>query len=188
MSENRTLASTYVKLSRLLSIVVLLIAGATLAGWIVNLRSLAMWWRDGNAMNPMTAVSLLSAAAALRYATRQRSWRWPAVTCALALPPLLIGGNSHRAIRRAVELGDAWNPFFTPKGISSTSRTAELTDEADLSVALQYLRDHCEKVGRDTPPEIILGGFAHVDAITAEDNADNPIPSAMVDFLVRNAQ
>ena len=28
-------------------------------------------------------------------------------------PPLLVGGNSHRAIRRVVELGDGWNPFFT---------------------------------------------------------------------------
>ena len=39
-------------------------------------------------------------------------------------PPLLIGGNSHRAIRRAVELGDAWCPFFTAGPLSTTSRTA----------------------------------------------------------------
>ena len=31
-------------------------------------------------------------------------------------------------------------------------------------------------------------GFAHVDVVTAEDNADNPIPPALVDFLARNAQ
>jgi probable F420-dependent oxidoreductase len=78
-------------------------------------------------------------------------------------PPLLIGGNSPRAIRRAVELGDAWNPFFTSVALSSTSRTAPLENEADLTVALTYLRAHCEKVGRATPPEIILGGFAHID-------------------------
>ena len=78
-------------------------------------------------------------------------------------PPLLIGGNSHRAIRRAVELGDAWNPFFTPPGVSTTSRTAPLTNEADLAVALQYLRDHCEKVGRERPPEIVLGSLSSID-------------------------
>jgi probable F420-dependent oxidoreductase len=78
-------------------------------------------------------------------------------------PPLLIGGNSHRAIRRAVELGDAWNPFFTSAALSGTSRTAALENEDDLAAALQYLRAHCEKVGRKTPPEIILGGFAHID-------------------------
>lgn len=78
-------------------------------------------------------------------------------------PPLLIGGNSHRAIRRAVELGDAWNPFFTAAGVSTTSRTAPLTNEADLAVALQYLRDHCEKVGRERPPEIVLGSMSSID-------------------------
>ena len=31
-------------------------------------------------------------------------------------------------------------------------------------------------------------GFAHVDVLTAEDDVDNPIPAALVDFLVRNAQ
>jgi probable F420-dependent oxidoreductase len=78
-------------------------------------------------------------------------------------PPLLIGGNSHRAIRRAVELGDAWNPFLTPATLSTTSRTAPLATEDDLRVAIQYLREHCEKVGRERPPAIILGSFGSVD-------------------------
>jgi probable F420-dependent oxidoreductase len=77
-------------------------------------------------------------------------------------PPLLIGGNSHRAIRRAVEMGDAWNPFFTAPGVSSTSRTAPLTDEKDLAVAIRYMRDHCEKVGREHGPEVILGSLSPV--------------------------
>jgi probable F420-dependent oxidoreductase len=78
-------------------------------------------------------------------------------------PPLLIGGNSHRAIRRAVELGDAWHPFLTPPGVSTTSRTAPMTSEEDLRVAIQYLRDHCEKIGREQPPAIILGSFSAID-------------------------
>jgi hypothetical protein len=37
--------------------------------------------------------------------------------------------------------------------------------------------------------EVVLAeGFAHLDVVTAEDDADNPIPAALVDFLVRNAQ
>lgn len=35
---------------------------------------------------------------------------------------------------------------------------------------------------------VIAEGFAHVDVLTAEDNADNPIPEALLDFLVRNSQ
>ncbi|MFM6930704.1 MAG: TIGR03619 family F420-dependent LLM class oxidoreductase [Novosphingobium sp.] len=71
-------------------------------------------------------------------------------------PPLLIGGNSRRAIRRAVELGDAWHPFFAPAAVTATARTVSLAEEEDIDAALAYLHAHCEKVGRETPPEIIL--------------------------------
>jgi probable F420-dependent oxidoreductase len=72
-------------------------------------------------------------------------------------PPLLIGGNSHRAIRRAVELGDAWYPFFTAGSLSSTARTVPMANEHDLAQGIRYLREHCEQVGRVSPPEIIVG-------------------------------
>jgi probable F420-dependent oxidoreductase len=87
-------------------------------------------------------------------------------------PPLLIGGNSHRAIRRAVELGDAWYPFFTGAGpVSTTSRTAQMSGESDLVEGLRYLREHCEKIGRTSGPEIILSSLTqpgeklHPDAL-----------------------
>jgi probable F420-dependent oxidoreductase len=75
-------------------------------------------------------------------------------------PPLWIGGNSKRAIRRAAELGDAWYPFFTPAAVSATSRTAALTDEVGLADGMQYLRAHCETIGRQQLPEVHLGGLA----------------------------
>lgn len=71
-------------------------------------------------------------------------------------PPLLIGGNSRRAIRRAVELGDAWHPFFAPAAIATTARTVSLSDEADLASSLVYMRECCEKLDRETPPQVIL--------------------------------
>ncbi len=74
-------------------------------------------------------------------------------------PPLLIGGNSHRAIRRAVELGDAWYPFFTAGPLSTTARTAAMTGEVDILEGIRYLREHCAKVGRERPPEIILSSL-----------------------------
>jgi probable F420-dependent oxidoreductase len=77
-------------------------------------------------------------------------------------PPLLIGGNSNRAIRRAVEMGDAWNPFFTAPGVSTTSRTAPMTDEKDLAVGIRYMKDHCDKIGRERAPEVILGSLSAV--------------------------
>ncbi len=74
-------------------------------------------------------------------------------------PPLLIGGNSRRAIRRAVELGDAWHPFFTAGVLSATSRTAAMSGEDDLVAGIRYMREHCEKVGRAHPPEVVLGSL-----------------------------
>jgi probable F420-dependent oxidoreductase len=74
-------------------------------------------------------------------------------------PPLLIGGNSHRAIRRAVELGDAWYPFFTAGAVSTTARTAAMTGEDDILEGIRYLREHCATVGRERPPEIILSSL-----------------------------
>ena len=74
-------------------------------------------------------------------------------------PPLLVGGNSRRAIRRAVELGDGWYPFFTPAALSSTARTASMSDDADLAEGIAYLHQHCEKVGRGDTPQIFLGSI-----------------------------
>jgi len=74
-------------------------------------------------------------------------------------PPLLIGGNSHRAIRRAVELGDAWYPFFTAASVSTTARTAAMTGDSDLLEGMRYLREHCAKVGRERGPDIILSSL-----------------------------
>lgn len=75
-------------------------------------------------------------------------------------PPLLVGGNAPRAIRRAVELADGWYPFFTTGGVStSTTRTADITNEEDLAKALDYMREHCAKVGRDKPPVVAIGSI-----------------------------
>jgi probable F420-dependent oxidoreductase len=74
-------------------------------------------------------------------------------------PPLLVGGNSHRAIRRAVELGDAWCPFFTSGPVSTTSRTASMANESDLAEGIRYLREHCEKFGREVPPRIVVSSI-----------------------------
>ena len=75
-------------------------------------------------------------------------------------PPLLVGGNAKRAIRRSVELGDGWYPFFTVAGVSSaTTRTADITNEEELGEALAYMYAHCETVGRAVPPTVAIGSI-----------------------------
>ena len=66
-------------------------------------------------------------------------------------PPLWIGGNSRRAIRRAVESADGWSPFPNPAKFAGRTRTAPLESAADLAVALEYARAHAKAVGRSEP-------------------------------------
>ena len=75
-------------------------------------------------------------------------------------PPLLVGGNARRAIRRAVELGDGWYPFFTVGGVNtSTTRTADITNEEELAQALGYMHEQCAVQGRETPPAVAIGSI-----------------------------
>jgi hypothetical protein len=41
--------------------------------------------------------------------------------------------------------------------VSTTTRTAAMTDEMDLAEGIAYMREHCERFGRAQPPEIVLG-------------------------------
>jgi len=66
-------------------------------------------------------------------------------------PPLWIGGNSRRAIRRAVESADGWSPFPIAAQFAARTRTAPLESAADLVVALDYARAHAELIGRTEP-------------------------------------
>ncbi|AIT81440.1 TIGR03619 family F420-dependent LLM class oxidoreductase [Novosphingobium pentaromativorans] len=73
--------------------------------------------------------------------------------------PIYGGGNAKRAIRRVVDYCDGWNPFFTAaRGNTSTTRTADITDEADLKERIDYMHEYAAQVGRDDMPEVILGG------------------------------
>ena len=75
--------------------------------------------------------------------------------------PILVGGNAKRAVRRAVELGDGWNPFFTTaSGVdTNTTRTAQMSNVDDLRAGIDYLREYSADFGRKNPPDIVLGGI-----------------------------
>ena len=74
-------------------------------------------------------------------------------------PPIWVGGNSRRAIRRAVELGDGWIPFPT-RGIDPARvRTARLETLDDLDRRLAYLRTCSRELGRERPLEIAFVPF-----------------------------
>src|SRR3954449_3850236 len=64
-------------------------------------------------------------------------------------PPVGIGGNSKRAIRRAVELGQGWVPMPSPAAAAGHLHTPGLESLDDLRARLDHLREECTAAGRD---------------------------------------
>ncbi len=71
-------------------------------------------------------------------------------------PPIWIGGNSKRAIRRAVELADGWSPMPSPAKYSHRLRTPGLESLDDLRARIASAHAHAEAVGRTAPLEIVF--------------------------------
>ena len=89
-------------------------------------------------------------------------------------PPLLIGGNSKRALRRTAELGDAWHPFFVPKMVTDTERTASIESDEDILGAIAYIHAHCDKIGRKDYPDVICSStFSMNGKWNAQEAIDN---------------
>jgi hypothetical protein len=89
-------------------------------------------------------------------------------------PPLLIGGNSKRALRRTAEFGDAWHPFFSPKSITDTARTASIDGDDEILAAIAYIHAHCDKIGRKDYPAVIGSGtFSMRGKWSAQEAIDN---------------
>jgi probable F420-dependent oxidoreductase len=77
-------------------------------------------------------------------------------------PPIWIGGNSKRAIRRAVELADGWAPMPNPAQTAARRHSAAMETLEDLQVRIDYAADHARSVGRTAPLTVAssLGGLA----------------------------
>jgi probable F420-dependent oxidoreductase len=81
-------------------------------------------------------------------------------------PPIWVGGSSRPALRRTVELGDAWHPI---------NRTPEQLREGKAEIAKL-----CERFGRATPPEMTL----RIDARLLLDEYPYPRPAHAGHMLV----
>ena len=70
-------------------------------------------------------------------------------------PPIWMGGNSKRAIRRAVRSCQGWSPL--PTTPQRAPRTASLSTIAELQSRIALAHNEAEAVGRQQPLEICLG-------------------------------
>jgi probable F420-dependent oxidoreductase len=73
-----------------------------------------------------------------------------------SVPPILIGGNSKRAIRRAVECGDGWMPMRYARASGGDRRSAHLDGVDDLRRMLAYAESHRITAGRPWPAGVIV--------------------------------
>lgn len=71
-------------------------------------------------------------------------------------PPIWIGGNSKRAIRRAVEHADGWMPMFGPPRLAEAVHSAAVTGLDDLRERLDYAREHADAQGRSAPLDVLF--------------------------------
>lgn len=78
-------------------------------------------------------------------------------------PPLWIGGNSRRAVRRAVAVGQGWAPFPTSPELAHGAKTAAITSAADLAARVAELRAAEEVAGRAQPMDVCFAPVRHHD-------------------------
>jgi probable F420-dependent oxidoreductase len=88
-------------------------------------------------------------------------------------PPIWIGGNSRRAMRRAVDSADGWVPMLAPPRFSERVRSAAIADASALATRVAEARAYAESVARDRPFEIALSPTArlHPDSPTGAADA-----------------
>lgn len=85
-------------------------------------------------------------------------------------PPIWIGGNSKRAIRRAAEHGQGWSPFPAPGKYASRARTAAIESVDDLREGIAYLHEHAERAGRTEKLDVNFVPFGSL--MNSQESAD----------------
>lgn len=83
--------------------------------------------------------------------------------------PILIGGNSGVARRRAALVADGWSPLVTTPERSASNRMAAITSVEELRVAVAKMRDLATEAGRDADALMVQTDFARGESRIAMD-------------------
>jgi len=79
-------------------------------------------------------------------------------------PPVWVGGNSARALRRAARFGDGWLPLPNPRALGNRRRSAHLEDVDDLRRLFARLDD--ERAAADRDGSGLAGRRSSFDVLT----------------------
>jgi probable F420-dependent oxidoreductase len=83
-------------------------------------------------------------------------------------PPIWMGGNTTRAIRRAVEMCQGWAPFRTTVDTANT-RTSSLSSVDELRAKIAVVRRLCDETGRTEPLDICFSaGLSGAEGVPAD--------------------
>ena len=97
-------------------------------------------------------------------------------------PPLWIGGNSNRAMRRVVELADGWIPMPTTgmsqAAVAKRLKTAPLDSAAALKERVARLHQLCADAGRTELPTV---AFTPPSLLMSHREGSGPSAQEMVD-------
>lgn len=89
-------------------------------------------------------------------------WRARGVTqlpAPASMPPIWVGGNTDRAMKRAAEIGDGWSPFPTSSGLARAAKTTDLSSVAQLADRITRLRELRNSAGRTGDFDVCCGPF-----------------------------
>jgi probable F420-dependent oxidoreductase len=97
-------------------------------------------------------------------------------------PPLWIGGNSARAMRRVVELADGWIPMPTTgmsqAAVAQRLKTTPIDSPAALKVRVAQLNQMSADAGRETAPTV---AFTPPSLLLAPHGGSLPAAVALID-------
>jgi probable F420-dependent oxidoreductase len=87
-------------------------------------------------------------------------------------PPIWIGGNSTRAMRRAVDSAQGWCPFPNPAAASVATKTPKLETLDEFATRVERVRAYAAEIGRTEPFDICFAPMS----LTMLGRADDPGP------------